>query len=84
MPRTKTVNEVRNAHDLPPAGTRIEIVVQPDGSWVASVAVPLEGAGLPHTVRPADLSTAAKQTRVATAAENLYDAAMLAMGYTTA
>jgi hypothetical protein len=83
MPRTKTVNEVRSAPDLPPPGTRIEIVVQPDGSWVASVTVPLDGSVHLRPVQPAELN-ATKQTRVATAAENLYDAAMLAMGYTTA
>ena len=83
MPRTKTVNEVRTAPDLPPAGTRIEIVMLPDGTWAASVTVPLDGSVHTRPVKFADLG-AVRQARVTTAAENLYDEAMLAMGYTTA
>lgn len=83
MARTKSVNTVLNAPDLPPAGTRIEIVILPDGTWEVSATVPLDGSVHIRSVKFTDVG-AVRQGRVSLAAENLYDEAMKAMGYITA
>lgn len=84
MPRTKNINVTLTAPDLPPSGTRVEIVVQPDGTWVATVTALLPGGTtVMRAVSFADFAAnPTKQNRVTVATENLYDAAMIAMGYT--
>lgn len=83
MARTRIQNSTQTLPDAPPEGTVVHLRVEA-GGWTALVEIPLpSGGSLTQIVRPGDVN-AAKGTRAATCAEDLYDKAAALAGFTTA